>query len=306
MRNRYKAALAVAVSLVAPSVWAGAHTWQVWEVFSNASGTIQFVELREAAGTPGETGIGGHQILANPSATSYTIVNSVASPTSNKSWLLATPGFAALPGAPTPNEIKASGFLFQLTDTSVAYTPFNTATWTAGLLPTDGIRSLQRPGPGQALAVTLANSPTNYAGQTGSVNAAPPIPGVPGLTVGKLAADGSSLEISFNTATCGDGNDHQILYGEKSGFPAALGGTFTLAGGTCNIGASSPYTWNVTPDAADGNGLVWFLVVGENNSAKEGPWGTQTGSLERAGPGTNGASNQCAVTNKDTASTCGN
>jgi len=283
-------------------VLAGAHTWDVWEVFSNADGTVQFVEIRETGGGTGETGIGGHAMIAMPSGTSFTIPAGVASPTSFKSYLMATPGFAALPGAPTPNAIKPSGFLFALTDTSMQYNPYDTATWTAGTLPTDGVHSLQRTGVGGALA-SAVNSPTNYAGQTGSVNV---IPGVPGLTVGKLAADGSSLSIAFTTATCGDTYDHQILYGQKSGWPAALGGTFTLLGGSCDIGNASPYTWNAVPDAADGSGLIWFVVVGENGAGKEGPWGRQTGNAERSGPGTNGASNLCSATDKDLNATCGN
>lgn len=305
MRKFYRAMLAVAVSLAAPAAWAGAHTWDVWEVFSNADGTIQFVEIREANGTNFETGIGGHAILANPSGNTFTIPASVASPTANKSYLIATPGFAALPGAPTPNAIENTGFLFAPTDTSVQYNPYDTATWTAGALPTDGIHSLQRTGPGLPLVVST-NSPTNYAGTTGSVNAAPPIPGVPGLLVSKVTSDGASLQITFNTATCGDGNDHQILYGDRSGLPAALGGTFTPLGGACSIGTTSPYGWAGTPNAADGSGLLWFLVVGEDNAGKEGPWGQQSGSLERSGPGTGGASNVCSATAKDTASTCGN
>ena len=55
-----------------------------------------------------------------------------------------------------------------------------------------------------------------------------------------------------------------------------------------------------------GSGLIWFLVVGENNANKEGLWGTQTGNVERAGPGTNGASNVCSITTKDVGSSCGN
>ncbi|MFP6607219.1 MAG: hypothetical protein VCC19_11635, partial [Myxococcota bacterium] len=37
---------------------AGIHTWDVNEVFSNADGTIQFVELWEAAGGAGEVNVG--------------------------------------------------------------------------------------------------------------------------------------------------------------------------------------------------------------------------------------------------------
>ncbi len=51
----FTAALALGVGGAAV---AGVHTWDVNEVFSNADGTIQFVELREAAGTANETGVG--------------------------------------------------------------------------------------------------------------------------------------------------------------------------------------------------------------------------------------------------------
>lgn len=302
MRLVSKIALVVSLSSTAPAVLAGAHTWDVWEVFSNADGTVQFVEIHETNGTNLETGIGGHAMIAGPSGLSFTIPAGVAQPTANKYYLIATPGFAALPGAPTPNAIKPSGFLFDLEDTSMQYNPYDTASWVGVALPTDGIHSLQRTGVGGAL-VSSVNTPTNYAGQSGSVGV---IPGVPGLTVSKLAADGSSLSIGFSTAACTDPFDHQILVGQKSGFPAALGGTFTLLGGACNIGTASPYTWNAVPDASDGSGLIWFVVVGENNGGREGPWGRQTGNLERNGPGTNGSSNVCSATDKELNAGCGN
>jgi hypothetical protein len=37
----------------------------------------------------------------------------------------------------------------------MTYSPYDTATWAAGSLPTDGVHSLQRPGVGQALAVAV-------------------------------------------------------------------------------------------------------------------------------------------------------
>ena len=307
MRLVSRTALALSLCMIATAALAGAHTWDVWEVFSNASGTIQFVELKDPVGTS-ETFIGGHQIQGSPSGNLYTIVNNLSSgaSTNNKFWLVATPAFAALPGAPAPDEIKPAGFLFATTDTSVAYVGLDTMTF-GGLnpLPLDGIHSLQRPGLNLA-PVSSVNSPTNFRGDTASVDATPPIPGVPGLTVAKNAADGSSLTVTFNTATCGDANDHQIVYGQRSGLPAALGGTFTPLGGACNMGTTSPFVWNTVPDASDGSGLLWFVVVGERNAGREGLWGTQTGNLERSGPGTNGASNVCGITNKDVAGTCGN
>src|SRR5436309_319590 len=103
-------------------------------------------------------------------------------------------------------------------------------------------------------STTAVNSPTNYAGQTGSVDASPPPPGVPDgapgsqpLRVTKVVPDGSSLSISFDTATCAGSSDHHILYGGKPELPAAAGGTFGVLGSACALGATSPYVWNPAP-----------------------------------------------------------
>jgi len=161
--------------------------------------------------------------------------------------------------------------------------------------------------------LTAANSPRNYAGATGSVDASGggALPGVPDGVTGtamlasKLAADGSSISVAWDAATCSDSNNHQILYGEKLGFPAVPGGTYTLLGGTCGIGSTSPYAWTPTPSSNDGNGLIWFLIVTKNASGTEGPWGTYNGTAERNGPGTGGSSNVCTTTSKSLAGTCG-
>jgi hypothetical protein len=310
MKTTTKTLLSFLISISATAAFAGAHTWDVWEIFSNADGTIQFVELRETNGTSGEIGIGGHPVIANPSGRTVTIPGNVPSPTTNKSYLIATPAFAALPGVPTPNAIVPVGTVPWIlsTDISMTYSPYDTATWTAGTLPTDGVHSLQRPGVGQALAVAT-NSPTNYAGTTGSidVSAAAALPGVPdgSVTLAKLAPDGSSVQLTWNTAACSGELDHQVIYGDRSGFPATPGGNFTPLGGACNLGTTSPATWNATPDAGDGSGLIWFLVVPENNANVEGPWGKYNAVNERNGPGTNGASNVCGVTDRLISNACG-
>lgn len=291
---------------------AGSHTWDVWEVFSNADKTVQFVELKETNGTPGETGLAGHIMTANPTGHTYTIQNNVVPPTTNKSYLMATAAFAALPGAPTPDEIMPPNFLTPAADTSCVYPPWDTATWAVGALPTDGINSLTRTAVGSALT-PATNSPKNYAGVTGTVDASGggPLPGVPDGVIGspvrvdKLAADGSSLSITWDTAACSGELDHQILFGQKNGFPGSPGGTYTLQGGRCDIGTASPFTWTPTPDASDGSGLVWFLIVAENNALREGSWGKYDAANERNGPGTNGASNVCGVTNRDVTNVCG-
>ena len=94
--------------------------------------------------------------------------------TTNTFYLLGTAAFAALPGAPTPDAIIPAGsvpFFAQSGDT-VAFGGFDT--WTFGAVPTDGTNSLNRGLPPSETAGNGANSPTNFAGATGSVTVPPP------------------------------------------------------------------------------------------------------------------------------------
>ncbi|MCB9849496.1 MAG: hypothetical protein H6817_02185 [Phycisphaerales bacterium] len=154
---------AVGVMCATPA-FGGGHTWDVNEVFSSSNGLIQFVELREANGTPGEIGLNGKVVSAVNTGKSYVIPGNVVAPTSNKMFLLATQSFADLPGAPTPDRIIPPGSLpfFDVNGDSVKYHVYDT--WVFGAVPTDGVNSMNRVGGVQV------NSPTNYAGQTGSVD----------------------------------------------------------------------------------------------------------------------------------------
>ena len=96
----------------------------------------------------------------------FTFDRNLIPPTTNKHLLLATAGFAALPGAPTPDFIMPDNFL-PFTGDTLRYWFYGPAfmTYGAGELPTNGILSLNIDGS------TGVNSPTNYAGDGGSVNA---------------------------------------------------------------------------------------------------------------------------------------
>lgn len=147
----------------------GSHTWDFTEVFSNADGTIQFIELKECCGGAGETGLPGHTLSSN--GNSWVIPGpALTAPTSSKHFLIATAGFAALPGAPTPDRIIPAGsvpFLSSAGDT-LTYVPWDT--WTFGNVPIDGVNSLKRNG------TISINNPTNYAGATGTVIASSSVP----------------------------------------------------------------------------------------------------------------------------------
>jgi len=153
------------------SALAGSHLWRFNEVFSNASGTVQFVELKESIGAMSETFVIGKWVLSDATGKQFVFPENLTPPTSHKHLLLATAGFAALPGAPTPDYIVPDSFFSTGPDT-VRYWTYSAAimSWGAGELPTDGVLSLSIDG------TTGTNSPTNYAGETGSVVAGAPVP----------------------------------------------------------------------------------------------------------------------------------
>ncbi len=285
--------------LGAPQARAGAHTWDVQEIFSNAAGTIQFVELFEANGTANEVNVPG-QVVKSNSKTYVIPAPALTPPTSNKRLLFATAAFAALPGAPTPNYIFPAGstpFFSTGGDTITYGPPYDATTFGAGQLPTDGVNSFNKGG------TTGPATPQNYAGAT----FAPP--GVSGLLAAKVPgfADGSRLTLSWNTGSCLGANKYHIVYGFGSQLPASLGGPYGLqaAGvGQCSI-ASSPKVWSGIPDpAVDATDFLWFLVLADNGATTEGSWGDDSGGSERTGPAAGGGSGQCSMTAKNLANTC--
>lgn len=159
------------VCLTANVATAGSHLWRFNEAFSNPDGTIQFVELKESMGADTEIYLSGKYVESDATGKQYVFPADLVPPTGNKYLLLATAGFAALPGAPTPDYIVPDGFFSVGADT-LRYWLYSAATmtWANGQLPTDGVSSLAPDG-----SVDV-NSPTNYAGETGSVAVAAPIP----------------------------------------------------------------------------------------------------------------------------------
>ena len=118
------------------------HLWKITEVYSNADGSVQFIELR--VNVSGENFIANHVISFTPtggSAVNYTIPTNLVGNTSNKSLLLATSGFSSLPGGVTPDFIIPSGFLSAGGGTLNVF-GVDSITFGTGVLPTDGVNSL--------------------------------------------------------------------------------------------------------------------------------------------------------------------
>ncbi|MCY7388885.1 MAG: hypothetical protein LH481_12620, partial [Burkholderiales bacterium] len=157
--------LATLLLACATSARANFHLWQINEVYSNQSGSVQFVELSTTSA--GQQFLLTHTITCTQGVTTrtFTFPSDLAAGTANKKFLIATPAFAAL-GIVTPDYIMPEGFLF----TGKATLNFgeSASVLAYAALPTDGTQSINASG------IAGANSPTNYAGVAGSISSAPP------------------------------------------------------------------------------------------------------------------------------------
>ncbi len=165
----------LALVLVLTAVLAGAahaksHLWKFKEVFSNADGTIQYIEMEilDPEGT-GEWVTNTQELTSNTST--FTVPGNL--PDENtylRSMLFGTAEFAALPGAPTPDWIIPANF-FDPSGDELRWRDWRDVyAFTSGQVPIDGIHALQRSDGSQPV-----NTPTNFAGATGTVNASPGI-----------------------------------------------------------------------------------------------------------------------------------
>jgi Dockerin type I domain len=156
-----------AVAFYAPPAGAAFHLWTISEVYSNSDGSVQFIELFTSS--VGQTFTNNTQIKSN--SNTFTFPANLSQDTTNKHMLLATAGFGSLAGGVAPDFTIPKNFFNPAGDTiNYVFTLAGTVTFASA--PTDGISSLNFPGP-----TTAVNSPTNLAGMSGSVNlASPPTP----------------------------------------------------------------------------------------------------------------------------------
>ncbi len=153
------------------------HLWDIAEIYSNADGSVQFIELFTDG--PFEIAWSEASIRSEANDTTVAFDENLAPPTTNRSVLLATPGFAALPGAVTPDYEIPAGFFDPAGDTLEFTVGIDRVTFATGQLPLDGLTSLHRmlelPSPQQPTEAgpddlfAALNSPTNSAGQAGSL-----------------------------------------------------------------------------------------------------------------------------------------
>ena len=136
------------------------HLWTMTELYSNADGSIQFLEMRAISGS--EQFFSGHVLSASGGGVShrFTVPDDLPGDSSGRTMIFGTQGFAAL-GVVQPDFIVPNGF-FPTGGGTVNWADADV--WNYPALPTDGNLSLGRDGS------TAPNSPRNFAGQTGHVS----------------------------------------------------------------------------------------------------------------------------------------
>ena len=157
---------------IAMQASAGSHLWRFSEFYSSPDKTVQFIEMQEIEGSNFETAIQGHWYATNSFNQSHTQLLGTPLPfgTAFKKFLVGSESYAALPGVPEPDYILPDGVIEPSGDTIVWWF-YQTLTIPTNTMPSDGLNALHvihPANPGLGFATGL-NSPTNFAGQTGTV-----------------------------------------------------------------------------------------------------------------------------------------
>lgn len=175
MTKHLLVSVALLTSLITAPAQASFHLWRFSEIFSNADGSVQFIEMLD--GSNNEQFVGGMQ-LKSTTNTFNIPANLPSSSTANHRMLFATSGFGLLAGGVTPDYIIPAHFFNPVGDT---LNFANVDIQTFGAIPLDGVTSRALPGTGTGI-----NSPTNFANAAGSVNLAVPEPAVGGMAMAAL------------------------------------------------------------------------------------------------------------------------
>jgi hypothetical protein len=171
-RRLRPAFLALFLALAAGAASASFHLVTMNELYSNADGSVQFLEMTALA--PSQQFFSGHSLRVTQGGAThnFTVSGNLPGDTSGRRILFGTQGFADL-GIVQPDFIVPNGFFFAGSGT-VSWGP-GADVWNYANLPTDGQSSLNRNGS------TGVNSPQNFAGASGTVSGttSPPPPPPP-------------------------------------------------------------------------------------------------------------------------------
>jgi hypothetical protein len=166
--------LATVLAVVPASpVTASFHLWDIKEVYSDAAGNVQYVEL--FTGANGQEFVAGFTVTATSDGVPvvFTFPTDSPSPTAGRTLLIATPAYSALAsdlGLPAPDFMLPPGPFFDPSSASIHidFAGVDSVNFTGDQLPDDGVGSLNYPG-----GAVSANTPSNFNGDTGSISNVP-------------------------------------------------------------------------------------------------------------------------------------
>jgi len=221
MRASFRWMLASALALVATVVSADFHTFKIEQIFSNSSGTVQFILLHEAQGMNSENNWMGHALTSTHLGTTQTytfrsnLPGAVCDPyygcegggTADSRVLVGTQGFADL-HLITPDFVVPNGFL-AVDGGTINYAGVDQVTY--GALPTDGVTAIDRNG------ATMPNIATNFFQQSISVKSAATV------DLNQHGLTGSWYE----AATGGQGFEVEVFANPSSGAGSTFVSWFT-------------------------------------------------------------------------------
>jgi hypothetical protein len=198
MKRAIVALALLAVALAAASAHAAFHLFRIDPVYSNASGTVQYVVMREATGSNGENFWAGNRLettAMDGTKQQFTFqTNLPSSQTASRSVLIGTASFAAL-NVVAPDYMVPDHFLPTGGGGKLDYAS-GTDEIALPALPTDGATAIDRFGN------HVAATPKNFAGASATLTA--PAAATPdldqhGLTGSwyKPATSGQGIEVEF-------------------------------------------------------------------------------------------------------------
>ncbi len=160
------------VLLVPFAAGATFHFWDITEVYSNADGSVQFIELATSANNQDElfdhTLVSGIATFTFPTDLDPDAMGNGNGATAGQHMLVATPAFASQPGAVTPDFVLDGPDFFDFVMDSIDFAGVNTFALGLDELPINGFDSLHEPF-GSNVRTVAINSPTNFAGEVGEL-----------------------------------------------------------------------------------------------------------------------------------------
>lgn len=165
-------ALVVLLALVgaAGPAAAGSHLWRFNEFYSSPDRSVQYIEMKEIGGSENETAISNHWFETSSYNADHSELLGSDLPfgTANKKFLVGSESYAALEGVPEPDYVLPDGFLDPDGD-YVIWWLYQATIIPEGVMPSDGIHSITMVDETVPTYSVGVNSPTNFAGETGTV-----------------------------------------------------------------------------------------------------------------------------------------